>query len=123
MNRISQIIGSGFPKLELFMALAESGNRPSIMKVKHFTSGCICIPRRNYLDHLSVDAHRRKSRGALGALAPQDFAISKEVPFFFSENAPFFLRKIVPSKCRAPKFDMLPTSLPIPRLVHKEQCL
>ena len=41
--------------------------------------------------------HRRRNRGALGARAPQDFEINKEVP--------------VPSKCRAPKFAMLPRSL------------
>ena len=54
---------------------------------------------------------RRSNRGALGARAPQDFAINKEVPLPLLENAPFFLRKTVASKCRAPKFGMLPTSL------------
>ena len=37
-----------------------------------------------------------------GHVPPQDFAINKEVPFSFLENAFFFLRKKVPSKCRAP---------------------
>ena len=41
----------------------------------------------------------------------QGFAINKEVSFLFLEDAPFFLRKKVPSKCRAPKFEMHPTSL------------
>ena len=49
--------------------------------------------------------------GHWGHLAPQDFAMNKEVPFSFLENAPFFLRKTVPSKRRASKFEMLPTSL------------
>ena len=31
--------------------------------------------------------------GALGACAPRDFAINKEVPFSFLENVPFLLRK------------------------------
>ena len=44
-------------------------------------------------------------------MCPQDFAINKEVPFSFIENAPFILRIPVPSKCCAPKFEMLPTSL------------
>ena len=33
---------------------------------------------------------------------PQDFAINKEMLFLFIENAPFFLRKKMPSKRRAP---------------------
>ena len=43
-----------------------------------------------------------------GARAPQDFAINKEVPFSFLENAPFFLRKKCPRSVVAPKFEMLP---------------
>ena len=58
-----------------------------------------------------ITIQRRRNRGALGARAPQSFSINKEVPFSCLEHAPFFLRKIVPSKCRAPKFEMLPTSL------------
>ena len=34
--------------------------------------------------------------GGTGARAPQDFAINKEVPFSFLENAPIFLRKMCP---------------------------
>ena len=34
--------------------------------------------------------------GALGARAPQDFVINKEVPFLFLESAPFLLRKRCP---------------------------
>ena len=46
---------------------------------------------------------RRRKRGALGARAPQDFSINKEVPYSCLEHAPFFLRKNVPLKCRAPQ--------------------
>ena len=48
--------------------------------------------------------------GGTGGMCPQDFAIKKGVPCSFSENVPFFLRKEVPSMCRAPKFEMLLTS-------------
>ena len=47
--------------------------------------------------------HRRRNGGALGARAPQDFAINKEVPFLFLEKKPLFLKEKVPSKCRAPQ--------------------
>ena len=41
--------------------------------------------------------------GRWGHVPPQDFSINKEVPFSCLEDAPFFLRKNVPSKCRAPQ--------------------
>ena len=49
--------------------------------------------------------------GTRDTCSPHDFPINKEVPFLFAENAPSLLRKKVPSKCRTPKFEMLPTSL------------
>ena len=59
------------------------------------------------------DRQRRRNRGgALGPHAPQDFAINKEIPFSFSENAPFFLRNKVPSKCHALKCEMLSSYVP-----------
>ena len=45
---------------------------------------------------------RRRIRRGTGSTCPQDFSINKEVPFSCLEHAPFFLRKNVPSKCRAP---------------------
>ena len=54
-------------------------------------------------DHFVTFVLRRRNRGALGARAPQDFAIIKEVPFSFSESTPFFSRKKVSLKCRAPQ--------------------
>ena len=39
--------------------------------------------------------------GALGARASQDFAMNKEVSYSCRENAPVFVRKKLPSKCRA----------------------
>ena len=50
--------------------------------------------------------------GYWGHVSSQDFAINKGVPFLFLENDPFLQEK-VPSKCRAPKFQMLPTTLSI----------
>ena len=41
---------------------------------------------------------------------PQDFAIDKEVPFLFVENAPLF-KETMPSKRHALKFEILPSSL------------
>ena len=55
-----------------------------------------------------------------GGTCPQDFAINIEVLFSFLENAPFYLRCNVPSKCRAPKFEMLPTSLFDSALAHHD---
>ena len=54
---------------------------------------------------------RGRKRRALGAHAHHIFAINKEGPFLFSRNFPLFLIKKVPLKCRAPKLEMLPTSL------------
>ena len=55
--------------------------------------------------------HRRGSRGVTGGTCPppQDFAMKKEVPAYFLKMPPFSYGK-VPSKCRAPKFEMLSTS-------------
>ena len=47
--------------------------------------------------------HRRKKWGGTGGMYPQDFAVSKEVPFF-QKMAPFSRKKV-------PKFEMLPTYL------------
>ena len=46
--------------------------------------------------------HGRRNRGHWGHVPPIDFAINKEVPLSFLENAPTFLRKKVPSKCCPP---------------------
>ena len=58
--------------------------------------------------------------GTGGTCPPKILQKTKNCPFPFLENTPFFLRKKVPSKCRAPKFEMLPTSLsyPPPRGKH-----
>ena len=48
--------------------------------------------------------------GGTGGTCPQDFAINKEVPFLFSENA-LFLKEKSALKVSCPKFEMLPTSL------------
>ena len=45
--------------------------------------------------------HRRRNRGAMGARAPKDFAINKEVSFF--QKMPLFLKEEVPSMRRAPQ--------------------
>ena len=55
--------------------------------------------------------------GHWGPVLPQDFAINKEVPFFILENAPFSKERVL-SKRRAPKFEMLPTSLAISPLLE-----
>ena len=60
---------------------------------------------------MSGRANRDVGTGEHWGHVPQDFAVNKEVPFLFLENASFFLRNKVPSKCRAPKFEMLPTPL------------
>ena len=68
---------------------------------------CFCLhrKRRNPWQPVAVEylCRRRRNRGTLGARAPQDFTINKEVPFSFLENALFFLKKIAPSNCRAPQ--------------------
>ena len=55
--------------------------------------------------------------GTLGARAPQDFAVNKEVPFLFLENARVYFGKKCPQSVMSlpPKFEMLPTSL---ELIH-----
>ena len=42
---------------------------------------------------------------------PHDFAINKQRALFIFRNRPFSLIKKVPLKCRAPKFEIIPTSL------------
>ena len=54
-----------------------------------------------------------------GDLHPKDFAMNEEVPFLLLENAPFFFKATMPSKCRAPKFEVLPTALSGERLSRK----
>ena len=49
--------------------------------------------------------------GGTGGMCPQDFAMNKEVPSLFLENAPVFLRKKCPRSVMPPKFELLPTSL------------
>ena len=70
--------------------------------------------RKDEVNKNSSFTHRRRYHWGTGEHVPlpQDFAINKEEPFLLLENAPFFLRKKVPSNCRAPsKFEMLPTQL------------
>ena len=54
--------------------------------------------------------------GGTGSTCPKDFAINKEGPFY-SENAPFFLKKSALEVFVPPMFEMLPTSHPWPLLV------
>ena len=63
-----------------------------------------------------IGFHRRRKRGEAWGTCPEDFAINKEVPFYF-RKFPCYLKEGVPSKRRAPKFDMLPTSLLVPELL------
>ena len=46
--------------------------------------------------------------GTGGTCLPLDFAVNKELPFLFSENVPFFLRKSVLEASCPPKFETLP---------------
>ena len=51
---------------------------------------------------MSMQMHRRRIwGGGKGHVPSQDFAINKELPFSFLGNAPYSLRRNMPSKCRA----------------------
>ena len=56
-------------------------------------TGVTCPGAWKILNHFAENGtlHRRRNRGegAGGARIPQDFAINKEVPFLFLENASF----------------------------------
>ena len=68
-----------------------------------------CSAHGRIINEDRKDGHRDQE--GIRGTCPQDFAVNKEVPFSFLENASIFLRGKVPSRCRAPKFEMLPTVL------------